>query len=332
MKISKIGEIKKLKKVDFKENKIPTSHSTTNFHYNNLNQILFDLHQKNIKSITISLLISLEKEYYEGDNLINILKDLKRLTHNKTIHLDYNSVQTDFEVSKIQIEVGDTLNRHMWYYRFCEEYLLENNLDEEKQIPEAIRNEFNKKAYKKGKEQGLDWFARNIEAVNSLMPENHKLIPSFKLKNEITTLYQGDETYPEIEFVCYEYWLNYPRYKAVENALTEVRNLPDSIIERAYNHEANYFYERLSKRQDIHQKDLFIKQSKKYLIDETMPSIIKHSNHNNLLEFYFGGRENNHTQVCKGKKAQRDLRLKKYFETSLKGADKRKFIGIQKIK
>jgi len=74
---------------------------------------------------------------------------------------------------------------------------------------------------------------------------------------------------------------------------------------------------------------LFIKQSKKYLIDETIPAVIKHSDFDNLLEFYFGGRENNHTQVCKGRKAQNDSTLKKYFNGKLKGADKRRFVGIK---
>jgi len=228
-----------------------------------------------------------------------------------------------------QIEVGDVLNRHMWYYRHCEKYMLENNLETEEQISEKIRNQFKRTAYKEGKEQGREWFRKNIEAINLLMSNNHKLISSFKLNDEITILNQSDNESPKLEFVCYEYWLKHSRYKEVEKALTEVRELPDSIIERAYNHEADFFYDRLSKRQDIHKKNLFIKQSKKYLIDETIPAVIKHSDFDNLLEFYFGGRENNHTQVCKGRKAQNDSTLKKYFNGKLKGADKRRFVGIK---
>jgi hypothetical protein len=296
------------------------------FIYKNLNEILYKLYQKNIHSITINLLISLEKEFYEGQNFKLILQDLQKLTEKRVINLNYKDIKTDFEVSKIQIEVGDILNRHVWYYRYCEEYMLDNGLNQEENIPEKIRKEFIKKSYESGKKQGEDWFKRNIDAINVLIPYK-KLTADFQLNNEITSLYEGDNDNAELEFVCYEYWLNHLRYKTVEKALTEVRNLPNSIIERAYNHEANYFYERKSKKQNIEFKGLFTKQSKAYLVDETIPVVIKHSDANNAIEFYFGN-ESDHTQVYKGKKINRDKNIIKYLNTSLKGVQKRNFVQI----
>ena len=46
------------------------------FKYLGLKKYLLELHQMGINDVNLFLLISLEKEYYEGDNLAKIVNDL----------------------------------------------------------------------------------------------------------------------------------------------------------------------------------------------------------------------------------------------------------------
>ncbi len=48
------------------------------FNYLNLKKYLFKLYKQGLDNFNIALLISLEKEYYEGKNLKRIIKDFSR--------------------------------------------------------------------------------------------------------------------------------------------------------------------------------------------------------------------------------------------------------------
>lgn len=104
--------------------------------------------------------------------------------------------------------------------------------------------------------------------------------------------------------------------------------MENNLLKRAIEHEASYFYEKKMKRENILFKDLFIKQSKKYLFDESIAINLKNYVSNNILEFYFGSKEGNYTQVIKGRKAKNSIELKPYIESSLSGIARRKMIYI----
>lgn len=298
------------------------------FEYNNLNNILCDLYFNGIRDLDITLIISLEKEYYEGDNLKNILNSLKSLIKNKKLLLK-NGIE--FKVNKLQFDVGDSLNRHMWYYRYCAEYFKKQKIDKEYLIPEEIRNEFKRLSYLVGRQQGREWFFNNARTIFNIF--NNGNINNVVLGDGVTRICDENEETPVIEYMCYDYWLNHPRYKEVENALLEVCSIEDSIIKRAYTRESEFFYDRLVRRNETPEyKDLFIKQSYKYLFDESIPATIKHSSFNdNDIEFYYNGRENNFSQVFKGKKVSNNKVIQEYLHSTLMGADKRKFVSIKPI-
>ncbi|HSQ97901.1 MAG TPA: hypothetical protein VLL98_04240 [Rickettsiales bacterium] len=270
------------------------------FSYLNLNNYLLELHKNNIHDLNILLLISLETNYYEGENLKQILLDLKKLSNNLVYQfdiLDENGKPTGkktekikFKVNKIQIDNGDVLNRHRWIYRFFEKYMLENNLTKEEDIPENIKQDLEEKAYIKGLQQGKDWFREHaIDAINLIIPQENKLQKDFQLTNGVTKLFEGNEEIPSLEYVCYEYWLKHHNYKKVEKLFNEVRFLEDSPIEKAFNNTANDFLERLIKRNQIQWfPDMFKKYSISYLSDETIKHALIQSESNNNFELYFG--------------------------------------------
>ena len=94
------------------------------FSYLNLNNYLLELHKNNIHNLNILLLISLETEYYEGDNLQRILSDIKKLSNNLVYRfdiLDKNGKPTGkktekikFKVNKIKIDNDNVLNKQRW--------------------------------------------------------------------------------------------------------------------------------------------------------------------------------------------------------------------------
>jgi len=277
------------------------------------------------KPLILDLLISLEKDCYEGGFFYLLMNSFR----NSFLKEDLLKKQYSANISKIRIDVGDVLNRHNWYYRYCEKYMLENNLKEENQIPKNIQEQFHKEAYQKGKEQGREWFKNNINAINQLIPEGHKLNKDFKISNGITTLYEGDKNNPKIEYICYEYWLKHPKYKTTENVLKKIMNLEESGFKKALDYESEYFCKRIAKGKNIQKKFLFLKQTKKYIFDETIPIIIKKPN--NILEFYFGGRDIATSQYFAGRKAQNNPEIKKLMEKGqpLEGADQRKFVSVK---
>ncbi len=113
------------------------------------------------------------------------------------------------------------------------------------------------------------------------------------------------------------------QYKDLEKALIELCNLKDSIIDKTYNHEAEYFYIRLNKRGETPKyKDLFIQQSKKYLIDETIPAILANNKiPNENIDIYYYGRLPHHLVVYNGKKAKNNAIIQNYIKTILFGID-----------
>ena len=71
------------------------------FSYLGLNERLYQFYQRGVKDIDCSLLISLEKEYYEGENMKLIMTDLRRLMNNKKILMDYNGIKKEFNIKKL---------------------------------------------------------------------------------------------------------------------------------------------------------------------------------------------------------------------------------------
>jgi hypothetical protein len=304
------------------------------FNYLNLKKYLFKMYEQGIQDINIFLLISLEKDYYEGENLKKILADLIKLSNDLTLNIDGKNIK--FKVNKISLDVGDVLNRHRWIYRYNEKYMLEHNLkdDEEDKIPEDIKKEIEAKAYETGKQQGFDWFKNHaVDAINLVLSENNKLKTDFKLTDGITEIFKGNEAIPPIEYICYEYWLKHSKYKTVEKALNEVRNLPDSVVERTYDHEVKYYMERLEKRGETEEiskfPEMFKKYSKDYLVDETIIDIITYKTVNNL-QFSYYTKAPMHDVVYTGKKIKNNISSTKYQNYQLINTNKLNRITIRK--
>ena len=282
------------------------------------------------KKIDIHLLISLERNYYNKDYFFKLCKNIKQNLLNQK---NFIKIEADIIfVDSFDLNLGSTLNRHNWYYRYCEKYMSNENLTEEEQIPNNIREEFSQRAYQKGKKQGKEWITNNIKAINQLIPEDHKLNKNFQINDSITTLYEGNSENTKIRCIDYDYWLNHPRYKMVYDNLKKACKLKNSIIDRAFKFESNFFYKRFNKVKNIKYKNLFEEQSYKYLFDETVSYIIKNYEKNNILEFYYNGKETV-TEAFRGRKAQNDPIIKKLMEKGqpLEGADQRKFVSVKMV-
>lgn len=301
------------------------------FSYLGLNERLYKFYQNGVRDLSISLLISLEKEYYEGENMKLIMKDLRSLMKGKKISLNYNGVNTEFKINKLNLFVGDTLNRHMFYYRYCEKYFKENNIKEEKLIPLEIRQQFEKTAYTAGTQEGKDWFRDNLEAIK-LFSDEKIITKEFQIGDDITTIFNETDDTPQLDYICYNHWYSHPKYKEIEKSLLESFQLEKSIVDRCYNHEANYFYERLKKRGQAPEfEDLFVQQSKKYLIDETIPAVILNSTSkpNNYFDIYYYGKLPHHFEVYNGKEAKNNKMLQEYIQTKLVGIDDCGYISLR---
>ncbi|MDD2839995.1 MAG: hypothetical protein PHY80_02595 [Rickettsiales bacterium] len=295
------------------------------FNYLNLEKYLLKLYENGISDINIFLLISLEKYYYEGENLKKIIVDLAKLSQNLIININGQNIK--FKVNKISFDVGGVLNRHRWIYRYNEEYMLAHNLKDEIDIPENIKSEIQIKAYNKGKQQGFDWFREHtIDALNLILPNSNQLAKNFKLTDGITEIFVGNNEIPRIEYICYEYWLKHPKYKTVEKALNEIRNLPDSVIERTYNHEVEYYIERLENRGEMEEiskfPEMFKKYSKNYLVDETVEHVLMQQEKENNLEFYCFGKAPMHNAIFSCRKAKNNPIIQKYVKNELSCIDR----------
>ena len=169
------------------------------FKYLGLKKYLLELHQMGINDVNLFLLISLEKEYYEGDNLAKIINDLMKLSNNLVLNINNEIVK--FKVNKISFDVGDILNRHRWIYRYNEKYMLDNGLtdNQEDKIPLDVEEQIKAKAYETGKNQGFDWFKNNcVDAINIILPKNEQISKDLSLNNDITKIFNGNDNIPEI--------------------------------------------------------------------------------------------------------------------------------------
>jgi hypothetical protein len=290
-----------------------------NFKYLNLNKYLLKMYEQGIQDINLFLLISLEKEYYEDENLKKIIADLVKLSNN--IVLNINGKDIKFKVNKISLDVGDTLNRHNVMYRCNRDYMLKNNLIEEQQIPQHIKKEFEENSYNTSRQQGINWFRNHaIEAINSLLPSNKQINKNFQLTTGITEIFKGNDEVPAIDYICAEHWLKHQKYNRILEIINEIRNLPFSILEKCYNNEAKTFFDRLAKREEIlNFVDMFVKYSKDYLIEETVEGALLHRENNDILEFYYHGLEPNHYSVFKTNKAHKNKIIRNYLGNELAG-------------
>ncbi|MFC1659171.1 hypothetical protein ACFL0U_01230 [Pseudomonadota bacterium] len=302
-----------------------------NFYYDSLEQFLDTFSKNGINFFKINIPVSIERGYYNGQLCYLFFKNLKTKLLGSGKFINFH--RKEFFVESIQLDVGDILNRHNWYYRYCTKYMLENNINEEYKIPPKIRKKFEKLSYKKSKEQGQEWFSSNIEAINQLLPLKHQLFRDFKINKEITTLYAGDENHPKVEYICHNYWLNHKKYPLVEKAMDKLCSFKNSLLERSYNSTLEFYFNRKKLNNEDKDKfpDFFIKQSKKYLKDEAVGYCILHNINKNILEFYVQGQESNITKVFRGKKAQKDPIIQRYLRGPLKGADQRKFVSVKLI-
>lgn len=301
----------------------------TKFQYKGLEGILTKLNERHINSVEVRLLISLNRASGQSEIFKNVINDLARLVKNKKIVLKTEDGEKEFNVEQLNVEVGDVLNKYMHYYGYCEDYLVNNGLTEEDEIPENTRKVFKEIAVIAGRHDGDEWLRNNIQYINEIIPEDQRKGPDLKIGELTTRLADETETTPEINFISYQYWLSDPLYGEKERILKDLYNMNNSLIKRALEHEANYFYDRSSVRKKILMKDFFIRESIKYLFDETVSVALKYINTNNNIEFYWGGREGVQTQVFKGKAAHKDPVLKELFKNELKGIDERRFVSIQ---
>lgn len=314
------------------------------FNYLNLKKHLYNLYIHGIDNVNILLLISLEMNYYEGENLKKIIKDLFELTNNLTMVFEIldeegnptgeKTKEIKFKVNKISLDVGDTGNRWKWVYRYNEEYMLKNNLINEEDIPQNIVDEIAIRAYETSKQQGRDWFKEHaIPALNYALSlyDSKIVIPNeFQFTDGIMTILEGNEQIPKIERVCYDHWLNHPNYKNIEKIILAIRNQENSVLEKAYDHEVKYFIKRTGKR-GVHAQfpEMFFKYSKIYQFDETMPMVIRHQGVDNNFEFYWFGREPCYIDAFRGKKAQKNEMMQDSLKNELKGILDRNYVAIR---
>jgi hypothetical protein len=300
-----------------------------NFSYTNLDKFLLYFKENNINNIELELGISFGTAYYNGEKFNNFCEEIKR----KFLRKNYYELDGfKYKIDKFTILLADSINIHSIYCDEISKYLKKHNLTKESEISNNIKELIEKTLYKKSKEQGVKWLRKNIDSINKLLIEESKLQTDTELKNDITILYKGDKNHPKIELKSYDYYLNHLEYEQTEKALREVCKLKNNLIERAFQHEVDYYIERMKNRNEkIEFENLLRKQSYKYLFDETVSFIIKHREQNNLIEFYIGGREIDPTLTFHGKKAQKDPIIQKYLQNELRGADQRKFVSVKMV-
>ncbi|MDD2840650.1 MAG: hypothetical protein PHY80_06095 [Rickettsiales bacterium] len=311
------------------------------FNYLNLKKYLLKMYEQGIQEINLFLLVSLEKDYYQGGHFREIIQDLLNLSNNLIMDFDIlnedgkptgkKTEKVKFKINKISLDVGDTANRWRWIYRYNEKYMLKNNLTNEEDIPQNIVEQIATQSYETAKQQGKDWFKDNaVDTLNLVVSKDNQITKDFQLSDGITEIFEGNYKIPQIEYICYDYWLNHPKYKIIEKVLLEVRNLENSIVEQAYDHEVKYYIARMDKK-DVFAKfpEMFFKYSKIYQFDETIPMVIRHQDVKNNFEFYWFGRESCYTEVFRGRKAKNNEIIKHYLDNELKGIADRNYISIK---
>ena len=301
------------------------------FTYFGLEDRLRKFKNHNVQNLDVSLIVSLEKDYYMGENMKLIMKDLKGLFKNKKIIIDIDGETNEFKINYLNLQLGDTLNWHTFYYRYCIDYFEKHNIDKEELIPENIRKQFKENAHIAGINEGKQWFIDNLEAIQ-LFSDEKQLTKDFNLTDGITTIFEETDYTPKLQLTCYSYWYKHSRYYEIEKSLKELCSMENSLIDDCYKFEAERFFIRLSKRNETPKfKDLFLKQSYKYLFDETMPSVIENSsnNPNNYMDLYFGGLTPAHITIYDGKRAKKNPIIQQYLKTSLKGLNDAEWVTIK---
>lgn len=301
------------------------------FGYLNLYDVLKKFYDNNVSDIKATLIISLEKEYYMGENMKFIMSDLRRLMKNKRIIWDIDGDKAEFKISNLRVFVCDSLNVHMFYYRHCAKYFDEHHIDDENLIPLEIRKKFEEISYRESREAGQVWFRDNIDAFN-LFSNEKILTNNFQLDDYTTTVFEETNETPRLECVRYEQYYKLEEYykilKAVENLKSNC-----NFIDRCYTHEAEYFYNRLKSRNETPKyRDLFIQQSKKYLTDETVPAVMSNKNDvfNNHIDFYYYGKTPMHLEVYMGKQAEKNKLLNQYIQSGLlKGINDTNYVSLR---
>ena len=304
--------------------------TSIDFQYLNLDKVLYKLYNSNANGINLYLLVSLEKDYYIGDNLKKIIADLRKLVNNKEIIWNINGKLERFKVNKLSLFVGDVLNRHMFYYRHCADYFDKHNIDQEDLIPLDVRKQFEERSYIDGKQEGKDWFKDNIDAFN-LFSDEKVLTKDYYIGDDITTIFEETENTPKLEYICYEHWLRQPEYRKTEQLFFRmIHDENCSSIDRCYTYEAEAFYNRLDKRGETPKyKDLFIKQSRKYLMDETIPAVVLSSGDvSNNLNIYYHGKTQPHFLIYKGKHFIHNKVGQSYLNAGLQGLSRYEQITI----
>jgi hypothetical protein len=288
--------------------------------------------KKDSSNIIINLPISIDSKFYNNKDVFKLLMELilGYAKHGVEYVDPKNDEEKVFKASEIQFDVGDVLNRHNIYFWDINEYMLKNNVSNYSKISEDIKSKFREKAYNKGAEQGLDWFKNNISAINILMPEDKKICDSYTIEKSEVILYEGSENFPKITYIPYSYWLNHKKYNQVSESLKEVCGLDGSRIENVFRVEAEYFYEKLIKNNDVKivDREFFVENAKEYLKDEAVAFITLYNGNNNVIEFYLGW-ENNFSMAFRGKRMRNDEVVQKYLRNELKGADQRKFVSVK---
>lgn len=300
------------------------------FNYLNLVETLNRFYKFDIDTVNVTLLVSLEREYYEGKNMKLIMSDLKHLFKNKEIICEINSKTEKFKINRLSLQVGDVLNRHMLYYRHCAQYFDEHNINDENLIPLEIREYFEKISYEEGKQEGKEWFKNNLKAFN-LFSDEKVLTKDVYIGDDITEIFAETEDTPALDYICYEHWLSKEkRYKEIKEGILELCNINNSIISGCYDYEIECFLKRLERRNEAPKyTDLFIKQSLKYLIDETIPPTIENARKNNYFEIYYGGFLDQHIKVYNGRRALNNKVIRSYVRGKLNGIDKNTYITIK---
>ncbi|MFC1659821.1 hypothetical protein ACFL0U_04615 [Pseudomonadota bacterium] len=300
------------------------------FYYSLLDKVLDSLKKQNINSLKLNILISFSKTLYNGRPLYNFFYDLHTNLLNSS---NYINNKSDFKVNVVQIDSGDVLQRHNWYYNLITNYMKKHGLTEEEEISVNTRDKLKELSYQKSLEYGQEWFTKNLDAINIFIPNKSKLKTDFKLNKEITLLYEGDENNPKIEYICYEHWLKHPEYQTVKTILQKICEDKNNILERALKNDIKHFHTIYKKYQSkpIEYTELFNKQSYEYLFDETVAHIIKYYKTKDIIELYGSGIEPKSTLTLKGKKARKDPIIQKYLQNELKGADQRKFVSVKSI-
>ena len=302
------------------------------FGYLNLYNTLKKFYDNGISDIKVTLIISLEKEYYMGENMKLIMFDLRKLMKDKKIIWNIDGNDVEFKINKLRVFICDTLNVHMYYYRHCAKYFDEHNcVEDENSIPLDLREEFKKLSFKESKEAGQIWFRDNVDAFN-LFSDEKVIDKNFQLNDLTTTVFEETEETPELECLRYEYYYKLPEYYKM---LEAVENLKENcnFINRCYTHEAEYFYNRLKNRNETPKyKNLFVQESRNYLTDETIPAAISNKNDvfNNHIDFYYYGKTPMHLEVYMGEQARKNTLLNGYIQIGLlKGINDTNYVSLR---